>query len=182
MTELQELLAEPREDTAHTILFSASTHRELHKAPSILNWECSAPDAPPTPRLQLGGTTFTYLLTASMPPSSMSEWYHIRSCVTVTSRQTRVKLSGTAIEAHLEGNKYTTNMLQGGKFQPLWTCFAISIYLIGTTLTSSPHAPQRPHKPYFLFSAAQDRAAVRWQVTKWFISCSGTRLISNRFQ
>lgn len=38
------------------------------------------------------------------------------------------------------------------------------------------------HMPYFRLSAAHESAAVRWEVTNWFMSCSGTRLMSSRFQ
>jgi hypothetical protein len=38
------------------------------------------------------------------------------------------------------------------------------------------------HMPYFRLRAAHESAAVRWEVTNWFMSCSGTRLMSSRFQ
>jgi hypothetical protein len=36
--------------------------------------------------------------------------------------------------------------------------------------------------PYFLLSALQAAAAVLLRETKWFMSCSGMRLMSTRFQ
>lgn len=36
--------------------------------------------------------------------------------------------------------------------------------------------------PYLLFNATQEGAAIMWRATKRFMSCSGIRFISMRFQ